>query len=478
MASAAIDTKRRLSKGISVSQKVFVRSRNGTAAKIVREHYLRDDIPCSSRSCQTCEQISDASGQLIPFILSSDPFKIQNYGPHYIVIDTNIALHAIDLLENNSAFFDVIIPQIVLEEVKNRSLPIYNRLRTLNKTEDKRFYIFHNEFRYDTFENRKTGESINDRNDRANRTVVKWYQSHLKKSNSNINIILITNDVDNKLKAKNEGIIALSLEEYIKLLPNSEDLIDSIPTTDFENDFKNRKPETSYPEYFSTSRLNGGLRNNTLYQGNISINSYNFLEGSVSTKAYPKPLLILGRKNLNRAFNGDSVIVELLPQSKWHKPSDEIIEEESLDSNDNAETEDNDSDIISEKERKLLAKEALSVQKSFVEDSSTTKIQPTAKVVGIIRRSWRLYVGQISPQSISTSSTSNSNALRSVFVILMDKTLPRIRIKTRKAQSLIGQRIVVVIDSWPSNSKYPEGHFVRSLGAIESEGAETESLLL
>ncbi|KAM9887840.1 hypothetical protein OXX79_013336, partial [Metschnikowia pulcherrima] len=60
----------------------------------------------------------------------------------------------------------------------------------------------------------------------------------------------------------------------------------------------------------------------------------------------------------------------------------------------------------------------------------------------------------------------------------MDKVLPKIRIKTRKAKDLLGQRIVVTVDSWPSNSKYPQGHFVRSLGPIEGIEAEREALLL
>lgn len=38
--------------------------------------------------------------------------------PHYVVLDTNIVLHAIDILESTQCFYDIIIPQTVLEEVK------------------------------------------------------------------------------------------------------------------------------------------------------------------------------------------------------------------------------------------------------------------------------------------------------------------------------------------------------------------------
>jgi hypothetical protein len=39
----------------NISSKVFVRStRSGKVQKIVRELYLRDDIPCSSQLCTSC----------------------------------------------------------------------------------------------------------------------------------------------------------------------------------------------------------------------------------------------------------------------------------------------------------------------------------------------------------------------------------------------------------------------------------------
>lgn len=49
----------------NISSKTFVRStRKGKVQKIVREVYLRQDIPCSSKICKKCRQIApkDASG--------------------------------------------------------------------------------------------------------------------------------------------------------------------------------------------------------------------------------------------------------------------------------------------------------------------------------------------------------------------------------------------------------------------------------
>ncbi|KAM9894428.1 hypothetical protein OXX69_011365, partial [Metschnikowia pulcherrima] len=161
-----------------------------------------------------------------------------------------------------------------------------------------------------------------------------------------------------------------------------------------------------------------------------------------------------------------------LPRDKWREPSSTIIEEEAIGANDNAD-EDYQENIISDKERRMLAAEAVKASSA----SEEKRLQPTARVVSIVRRSWRYYVGQVAPSSVSVEDDAG-NSSKTCFVILMDKVLPKIRIKTRKAKDLLGQRIVVTVDSWPSNSKYPQGHFVRSLGPIEGIEAEREALLL
>ena len=67
---------------------------------------------------------------------------------------------------------------------------------------------------------------------------------------------------------------------------------------------------------------------------------------------------------------------------------------------------------------------------------------------------------------------------QSSFFTPISRLLPRIRLRTRQAPTLLSQKILVTIDRWDSTSRYPEGHFVRALGKVESKEAEQESLLL
>lgn len=145
--------------------------------------------------------------------------------------------------------------------------------------------------------------------------------------------------------------------------------------------------------------------------------------------------------------------IELLPQEEWTAPS-EIVLEEGVDEDpgDNVER--------TEKEQ------------SVFETSPTTsdEIRPTGKIVGIIRRKWRQYCGILQPSLLE-------NASRHLFVPA-DRKIPRIRIETRQAEQLKNKRIIVAIDSWPRNSRYPHGHFVRSLGPLGDMNTENEVILL
>lgn len=385
-----------------------------------------------------------------------------------------------DLFEQKSGFYDVIVLQTVLEELRNRSLPLYNRLIGLTKSEDKRFYVFFNEFRLETYVVRQKGETINDRNDRAVRTAVEWYGSHLKASCQDNGrtkscpvIVMLSDDKDNLRKATAAGINACSLNDYVSGLEDATRLLDMISSSQRGQESRASAAEQLYPEYFSMSKMMTGVRAGTLHQGIFNVSPYNYLEGSVRVPAFDKSLLILGRENSNRAVQDDVVIVAILPKAQWKAPSTKIIEEETLNKNENADIEEGEGEsVVTEQERRALQEEVRRTHGKNVEG----RPQPTARVVGIIRRNWRQYVGHV--DSSSSSKVKGSRRQQTVFLIPMDKRVPKIRLRTRRIDELIGKRVVVTIDSWDQDSRYPMGHLVRSLGGLETKEAETEALLL
>ncbi|GAM41585.1 3'-5' exoribonuclease subunit [Talaromyces pinophilus] len=411
----------------NVSSKVFIRStKSGKVQKIVRELYLRQDIPCSSQLCTICPTYApaDANGNIAPFVLSDRPAGTTAFPQgHYIVPDTNALLNGMDVFEHTGAFYDVIILQTVLEELRNLSLPLYNRLISLIKSDEKRFYLFFNEFRLETYVRRQNDESINDRNDRAVRTVAKWYTEHLRqavKGKTIPAIVVLTDDKENLRKAKEEGVTALSLAAYVSGLEDSDTLIDMINDSREE---RGKRTEFFYPEYYTMSKMM-------------------------------------------------TVVVEVLPKDQWKSPSSKIIDEEAVTKNEDPDNEETEV-IVTEREKRALQEEVKKAHGTVAEG----KAQPTARVVGIVKRNWRQYVGHVDASSTSLQGNSGRRQ-QTVFVLPMDKRIPKIRIRTRQASELLGQRILVTVDSWDRDSRYPTGHFVRSLGELETKGAETEALLL
>ncbi|KAJ4326086.1 exosome catalytic subunit dis3 [Neodidymelliopsis sp. IMI 364377] len=468
----------------NLSSKVYVRStKSGKVQKIVRELYLRQDIPCSSNLCRECLEIAptDYSKKVAPFVLSDTPAGSKNFpNGQYLVPDTNAFLTGMDLFEVETSFHDVIVLQTVLEEVKNRSLPLYHRLIALTKNEGKRFYVFFNEFRQETHIARDQGETINDRNDRAVRRAVQWYNEHIteavaarsKKQKRIPTVLMITDDRDNLRKAKAENVPGMTLSDFVAGLENADELLDMISAAQEQREVRSKKPEVFYPDHFSISKMMTGVKAGTMHQGIFNVSQYNYLEGSVNVPAFDKSLIILGRENSNRAVSGDVVVVEVLPQDQWKAPSTKIVEEDTVAKNDNAEQEEGEN-VVNEREKRALQEEV----KRAHGQSTEGKAQPTARVVGIIKRNWRQYVGHIDRDSVRSTAKS-SRQQQTVFLVPMDKRVPKIRIRTRQAGELLGQRVLATIDSWDKDSRYPVGHFVRSLGELESKGAETEALLL
>ncbi|KAL9587306.1 MAG: hypothetical protein Q9212_000353 [Teloschistes hypoglaucus] len=468
----------------SIASKVFVRStKNGKVQKITRELYLRQDIPCSSKICTSCLRYAprDANGNVAPFVLSEKPAGTKRFPTgHYLVPDTNAFLNAMDLFEQKSGFYDVIVLQTVLEELRNRSLPLYNRIIGLTKSEDKHFYVFFNEFRLETYTVREKGETINDRNDRAVRTAVQWYGSHLQAATKHSGltkhcpaVVMLSDDKENLRRAITAKLSACSLKDYVSGLEDATRLLDMISASQRGQESRALATEQLYPDYYPMSKMMTGIRAGTLHQGVYNVSPYNYLEGSVRVPAFDKSLLLLGRENSNRAVQDDVVVVEVLPKAQWKAPSTKIIEEEILNKDENADAEEGEGEsVATEQERRALQEEVKRIHGKNLEG----RPQPTARVVGIIRRNWRQYVGHV--DSTSSSKVKQSRRQQTVFLVPMDKRVPKIRLRTRQVDELVGKRVLVTIDSWDQDSRYPVGHFVRSLGGLETKEAETEALLL
>lgn len=75
-----------------LTSKTFIKkTKTGKILKIVREHYLRDDITCGAESCDQCDGPSpleaevDSQSEMWPHV-------------HFICPDTNVILHQVSVV--------------------------------------------------------------------------------------------------------------------------------------------------------------------------------------------------------------------------------------------------------------------------------------------------------------------------------------------------------------------------------------------
>jgi len=426
-----------------LAQKTFIKkTRRGNIIKVVREHYLRDDIWCGSPLCQICDQEQE-NCKLEKKPVSKSSLVVQ---PHYLVIDTNIVLEQIDLLESEG-LNNVIILHTVLEEVRHRSSPIYKRLKDIISNPKRHFFVFVNEHRKETYIERKAGESANDRNDRAIRVACKWYKEHLEASppTKGLGVVMLSDDKKNRDLGSEEGVVSYSLREYVKAMEDFPDLVDKISLK--EGGANGFSKKFLFPEHLSPNQITAGVKTGKLMQGAFFLSRTNFLEGTVLVEGRD-PVLVQGLEGMNRAVDGDTVAVQLLEKKDWTGESEVVLEDDGYDAGDTL-----------DKDNKLIEKAAKSKD-----------VQCTGKVVGIVKRKWRQYCGMLQPNPVKGSN-------RHIFVAA-EKKIPKVRIETRQADILANQRIIVAIDSWPRTSRYPVGHFVRALGKIGDKATENMVLLL
>ena len=97
---------------------------------------------------------------------------------------------------------------------------------------------------------------------------------------------------------------------------------------------------------------------------------------------------------------------------------------------------------------------------------------PTGKIVSIISHKSRVICGTVLPPKVQT------NDWQSLLVVPQQDNLPKIRIRTRQTEQLIGMRVHVAIDNWPRNSKYPNGHYISTIGQSGDLKAESEVILM
>uniref|UniRef100_A0A8C7K3L0 DIS3-like exonuclease 1 n=1 Tax=Oncorhynchus kisutch TaxID=8019 RepID=A0A8C7K3L0_ONCKI len=420
---------------IKTEKVLHLKSSRGRKVRVVREHYLREHVPCYSSLCQAqCANGKVLSGEVT----------------HYVMPDAGVARDFMEILEFRE-IQGIVFTQTACQAVQHsRGRRQYNRLRSLLKDPRHHCILFANEFQEYSYCPREKGEPQDKWQTRCVYHAAVWYHDHLAGLKP---VVMITEDQNAvaEYSSLNCGVYVLCTQEYLQTfwpeLQAALELYCSIAQSLQEKGSEGTERE--YTEHLPAEVLEAGIKSGRYIQGTLNVNKHRaqheafvrFEGSSNKSSELNSDVLVCGGKNRNRAVHGDMVAVELLPKGEWRGRTTALTEGQGE------------------------------------EKGDETQSQPmaTGRVVGILQRNWRDYVVTFPPKEETQSQSRNSQR---ILGTPWDQRIPKIRISTQQADKLQDHRVIVRLDSWDSTSLYPNGHSVRVLGRAGELETEVQTILI
>ncbi|KAL8272182.1 hypothetical protein Esti_003910 [Eimeria stiedai] len=461
-------------------------SKRGRVRKVVREVYLRDDVPCGIKGCYLCGDPSKNAG-----LLRADQ--------RLLFPDASCLLTFIDFVETDPCVRNCVILSTVLNQVRAKSLQVYGRLRVLcgasaiagdaNKPQ-KGFHIFSNEFFSQTFVEPNPDETMKAYEARCMCVAAEWLQRHLSvlAAGGDLEgevpkVTLLTFDEDLKERAEATGLSVQNVHEYLDSVkdefPNSGEQLAQLGESNLGPENGSRRA-AFYEVHWTEHQINEGLKTGRILQGKLRMVADCSWRGLVF--AAGEEVRVVGRQHLNRAFEGDVVAVEILSADNEGKaPNEEdgaagaaaACDEVELGVSADLKDVDEEAEAFPDEDGEATAAAATAAAAARAAEAPLRE----GRVVGIIRRGRREFCGTLKPiDDLKGLSLPCLASVERVFVAA-DRRVPNVLIKTRQSQGLDGKRLVVAVDSWDRFHRLPRGHWVEILGAFGDRKAEGDLIL-
>ncbi|KAL0231767.1 hypothetical protein GEMRC1_011171 [Eukaryota sp. GEM-RC1] len=364
--------------------------KKGSVRNVITERYLRDDIFCGLESCPICD-------------FQNNPLLSADYP--IIIPDIAAAASQVAFLEseyaNNVIFLDTVL----------KSLPttVYKRLRKViipgPDSSFRRLHVFANEH------HRSSAIALSSSPSEHIISAVQWLSSHLS-----VPVILLSDNLELQTQSTELGLNASTTYDYVSTtLPDALDIV--LPpqeVTRLQSTFF-----SGYTPHIPVDAALAAVARGSALSGSFRASRFNPFKGTVSGKKIDVPIEIDGRDHVNRAMDGDSVVVELLPENDW-------------------------------------------------KDGET----PSGRVVSILSRAWRDFCGSIDPPVEGIISNI-------CYFIPVNSSLPKFKVRLpRKFDDYIGKRLVTRVDDWSVNELFPTAHVVRIIGDLGVRVVEGEVILI
>ncbi|KAJ1829352.1 hypothetical protein LPJ56_000451 [Coemansia sp. RSA 2599] len=436
----------------------------------VTERYHRTDIPCAVGGCGRCERNKDLAAQGIPMLRASDPI---------LVPDVSVVSRYIEVLEQGEELGNMVFCQTVMDALdrRNRTRTMRN-VRRIAADSRRRAVVFANEVSVHTAVPAGPAQTPALRDMLAVLSAARWYRSHLGPESTVA--VLTLKDYSEITSGDRSGVLIWSMADFIGQYHSGlQPLFESVTeaTADGEMDITAMSPaqyaaarlqakaQGEFSRHLSPADIADGLRRGELVQGKIRVLQRS--RGVIERGGGLPDIDIVGRAALNRACSGDTVVVRLLghAEASAHREQHGMAGSgNGKHSNGNNDDDDDGSNADETDSLAMLADAGEEPPASLASRECQYGV-----VVGVAQRSWRPYVA-----TLQADDTGGARHL----AVPVDANVPKIRMHYMDAASLEGQYFVVCVDSWPADSQYPQGHFVRTLGPVSSLDTQIDAILV
>jgi exosome complex exonuclease DIS3/RRP44 len=480
----------------------FRQTRKGKIVKNLSERYLRDDL---GLGCYYVDEDSNKKTRRVKEATNAVPRTIEDVSQlltllkpcdsnAVVVCDTNVLLHNLDVLEQSSQVMpNLVFPQTALVECRANRRVAYDRsVELMRQVGGERFCIFFPDLHHSqtAYVEEEENDVINDENDARIRNVSALLGEQLR--HSNYKVILLTDDKGSRDKASTcSDYAARSVRDWVQELdqlhPGSS-LSDLVAQHGGPNaTTTGTTAKDIFPHHVGQSDLSLGVKTGRYYRGVLRSKDPNSAFVTIRRGDERVAVTIDGSQDRNRAIDGDVVAIELHSLDKWLSSS--IATETEKKDATSSDAQKTSAGIASDTAEPSL-NELSNEPDTIIVDDAAKSLRPTGKVVGILRRNFASYSGSIFDKPSSSSSEltererialdnerEHPDGTTTCVFFPVDTKVPPILIRTSQREAFLGQRIVVAMDSWPSHSPHPLGHYVETIGPAGSKDVETKVLL-
>ena len=449
------------------AREIFFRQtrQRGKIFRTVRETYLRDDVGLG------CHRI-DGGDKLQTIHTATELLALLEPKQAVLVVDTNVLLHNLDVLEQLP---NLVIPQTALQECRANRMVAYDRTVDLLRA-PKKCSIFFPDPHHAMTATIPEGLAINDANDARIRNVAALFGEYLR--GTKVPVVLLTDDAGSRELAKSQTLYqARSVRSWVQQLERDNpelSLLDRVAQFGSNTVSPESDAADIFPAHLDSKTMLQGIQMGTYHRGVLRSQSYEAASVTIRRGEERVVVAIQGSQHINRAVDGDVIAVALNPLDQWISVDGVADTKKSTSS---------ETGIASETAEPTVGQ--LSNVPEELEAIGRT-LRPTGRVVGIVRRNFSEYSGSIfearsgeteRERIASEFEREHKDGSMTCVFFAVDKKVPPILIRTTQRDRLLGQRIVVALDSWPAHSKFPLGHYVKKIGKAGTKEVETEVLL-